>query len=468
MLDSDKQFYLGGDVSKGYCDFVLLDEDKQVVEKNFQLDDTPQGHTILKEKIAGFFRENPQAELNAGVESTGGYENNWVRVLMTMRPDTNINVARLNSLGVSHNQKAGLQKNSTDKISAKNVAEYLKGHPEKVVYNRKDPYAAGRRLYTSIEMSTKQVTQLLNLLDKMLYTLNPSLLCYWKDEIPKWLLTVIVKWPTCVNLSQARTKDIAGISYVTQERALELKKNAMDSVASLGAPLESVDEYTVSSLAKKIINNREEIEEAKKQLYKLNPIPEIKILKSLPGISDYSAYGIMLEIGDIANFSSPKKLCSYFGIHPVFKESGDGKWGYYMSKQGRKRARRLLYLAAMCAIGKDEMMKSLYTDLTEKGRAGKDAICILMHKYTRIIYAMLKNNATYDPRIDKAQREKYAQIQKNRATKKIQKVSSDRRFQTHDVLAPISRRQDKKRQKQLESAGNAVNTDFNNASTLQK
>ena len=33
-------YYLGVDVSKGYADFVMLDDKKQPIEENFQLDDT--------------------------------------------------------------------------------------------------------------------------------------------------------------------------------------------------------------------------------------------------------------------------------------------------------------------------------------------------------------------------------------------------------------------------------------------
>ncbi|HYA13432.1 MAG TPA: hypothetical protein VEF33_03735 [Syntrophales bacterium] len=35
-----QNYYLGSDVSKGYADFVILDAHKQIVEPNFQLDDT--------------------------------------------------------------------------------------------------------------------------------------------------------------------------------------------------------------------------------------------------------------------------------------------------------------------------------------------------------------------------------------------------------------------------------------------
>ena len=41
------KFFLGGDVSKGYADWVILSEKKQAVLENFQLDDTYDGHCKL-------------------------------------------------------------------------------------------------------------------------------------------------------------------------------------------------------------------------------------------------------------------------------------------------------------------------------------------------------------------------------------------------------------------------------------
>ncbi len=53
-----EQFYLGCDVSKGYCDFILLNHNKQVVESNFQLDDTFTGHNHLTEVLTSFYKKH--------------------------------------------------------------------------------------------------------------------------------------------------------------------------------------------------------------------------------------------------------------------------------------------------------------------------------------------------------------------------------------------------------------------------
>ena len=168
-------------------------------------------------------------------------------------------------------------------------------------------------------------------------------------------------------------------------------------------------------------------------------IPEIDLLKSFIGIGNYSALGLMLEIGTVERFRSVKALASYFGVHPVYKQSGDGIWGVRMSKTGRKEPRWILFMVAKSAIVNNEMIKELYQEYLEKGKTKMQSIGIIMHKILRIIFGMLKNNTPYDPKIDRANRKKPVEQMA------VRKDNKARRFQTHDGQAPISRRQNKKR-----------------------
>ena len=163
-----QQYYLGGDVSKGYSDFVIIDSKKQRVVENFQLDDTIIGHSNLYDRLLKFFCEHPNTELCAAVESTGGYENNWYNTLHKFQSSLNIKAARLNPAGVCKNNGASLKRVITDKISAQGVAEYLISHPEKVMYQQQDYWASLRKQWSFVKMLTKQSTQLLNQLESLL------------------------------------------------------------------------------------------------------------------------------------------------------------------------------------------------------------------------------------------------------------------------------------------------------------
>ena len=125
--------FLGIDVSKGYADFLLLDEHKEVLDESFQLEDNQRGRQRLKTLIAEWFSKG-MTELYCGLESTGGYENNWYSYLKGLSAQMNLYVARLNAKAVKAVSDATLKRTITDAVSAHNIASYLISFSEKVDY----------------------------------------------------------------------------------------------------------------------------------------------------------------------------------------------------------------------------------------------------------------------------------------------------------------------------------------------
>lgn len=442
-----KTYYLGIDSSKGYADFVILDQKKQIVKENFQLDDTFNGHCRLHERLVGFFESHPDCLLYAGLESTGGYENNWFNSLVNFQGALNIQTARLNPLGVNANSKADLKRNITDKISAQNVAEFMIAHAEKINYQQQDALAPFRRQWSLIKLLTKQSTQLLNQLESLLYIANPEMLAYCQDKTPKWVLKLLEKYPTASNLARAKAKNLAKIPYLSAQRAKQLIADAKNSIAS--ATDKTTGQLIVTSV-KQIVQLKKTIEKQTAVVADQCSMDEVDLLKTFIGISDYSAIGLILEIQSIKRFSSVKKLASFFGLHPVFKISGDGRSGFYMSKKGRREPRRILFMVAVAAIKHNPLIGSIYRGRVEKGIPKMAAVGYCMHKILRIIYGMLKNNTPFDPEIDRKNRSK--NIHRG---KKIRKDKS-RRYQDYDAQAPVSRRQRKKRRERKESQSDNI------------
>jgi transposase len=438
-----KSFYLGIDVSKGYADFVVINAKKQPVVQNFQLDDTFESHSRLYAILQAFLAEHSKATLYAAMESTGGYENNWYNSLTQFQASINIKTARLNPYAVVHNSKADLKRNNTDKISAQNVAEYLVAHPEKVIYQQHDQMASLRKQWGFVQMLTKQCTQLLNQLNSLLYTANPELLSFCRDGVPAWVLKLLLKYPSAEQVKKARAKTLSKIPYVSMQRAQQLIANAKRSVASA---TDAVTAQLVSATAKQILHSKKTIAAQTDLMAKHCALPEVDLLKTFIGIGDASAIGLMLEIQSVARFKTVKKLASFWGLHPVYKTSGDGSGGFKMSKQGRKEPRKILFNVALTAIEHNPVIKSVYEYHLKQGKEKMDAIGVCMHKILRIIYGMLKNNTAFDPKIDRANRQRMVPGK----TVKV-KVGKERRFEGYDPIAPVSRRQRKKRMERKQS-----------------
>lgn len=435
-------YYLGIDVSKGYADFVMIDSKKQISEKNFQLDDTFDGHQKLFQFLESFFEGHPDATVYAGVESTGGYENNWFHALNKFQEYFNLKVARLNPKGIYHNNQASLKRVITDKVSAKTIAEYLINYPEKVNYENSDYFYPVRRKWHLIKSFTKEKVKYLNQLESYLYDANPDILVYCKDGVPKWVLKLLQQFPSAWALANATVDQVALIPYISRQRATELIENAKLSVASAN---DILTENSIIILAEDILRIEKRIAEQGDLILEHYPLPELEILKSFKSIGDISSLGLLIEIGVVERFPSVKHLASFFGLHPAFKMSGDGTWGIHMSKEGRKEPRAILYMVTLTAINHNPYIKEIYIENLKKGKTKMDAIGVCMHKILRIIYGMLKNNKSFNPEIDRKNREK------SKPSKTMRTQSKDRRFQGPDQNAPISRRQNKKRKEQEQS-----------------
>ncbi len=424
-------------VSKGYADFMIIDSRKQPVVKGFQLDDTFEGHNSLYDVLNDFMADHPDSTLFAAMESTGSYENNWYNALRRFQGSLDIQTARLNPFGVVHNSKADLKKNTTDKISARNVAEYLVAHPEKVTYQQDDQLAGLRRQWGFIKMLTKQCTQFLNELNALLYSASPEWLHYCQDGVPDWVLRLSVKYPGAAKLKKARAKSVARIPRVTIERARKLIAGAKRSVASAADP---ITQQLIKDTARQILHLKKTIATQKERMAKLCQMPEVQLLKSFIGISDWSAIGLLIEIQTVERFATAKKLASFFGLHPVYKISGDGVGAVKMSKQGRQAPRQILYMVTLSAIKSNPLIKQVYEKHQQRGKHNMAAMGICMHKILRIIYGMLKHSKPFDPNID------IANQQRNKKSGNKGKVGlTTRRFQQYDTKAPVTKRQRKKR-----------------------
>ncbi len=126
-------------------------------------------------------------------------------------------------------------------------------------------------------------------------------------------------------------------------------------------------------------------------------------LKAIPGVSDITAAGFLIEIGgDVSAFPSVKQFASWLGLCPGDHESA-GKRLSGRIRKGNKYIRRFLIQAAHAAERTKSSLGSKVRVLC--GKLGhKKGIVASAHKLARIMYAMIKNVAEYrDPQVDHEQ-----------------------------------------------------------------
>ncbi|MGH2612892.1 MAG: IS110 family transposase [Rhabdochlamydiaceae bacterium] len=451
----DSKGYLGIDVSKGYADFLLLDSSKKVVESNFQLTDTKDGRQVLGKQIARWKAEGLK-ELYCGVESTGGYENNWYAFLKGLQAQGGVFVCRLNPKGVKSSGDASLKRTITDSVSAEMIASYLLKFPEKADYGTSyvsdNGVKEGRQHLTSIRMLQKQKVQLSNQLEKLLYQYFSEILIYCRNTMPVWLLNLLIEYPTASLAREAGSKYLSKIKGISVDKAEAIIKKVKESDQIVNPQMA----HLITMTAKEILHKEMLIRAEKLDLSSIYKSSEdVKLIVSMIGIGTDSAVIIALEIEDVTRFDTAGKFASYFGVHPTFKQSGDGMWGNHMSKKGRSEIRATLYMACLSGIRFNPVLRALYARFRAKGMTHRQATGVLMHKMLRMIYGILKSRKPFDPEIDKQNQEKAAEKQEEKkdTEKKERQVKkqSKHRFQPIALDAPISRRNHTERKKQITS-----------------
>ena len=77
--------------------------------------------------------------------------------------------------------------------------------------------------------------------------------------------------------------------------------------------------------------------------------PRVKVLRTLPGVGEFTALVMVAEIGDITRFGSARKLASWVGLTPTVRGSDLKVRHGNISKQGSAWLRWVMNQAAQTA-----------------------------------------------------------------------------------------------------------------------
>lgn len=127
-------------------------------------------------------------------------------------------------------------------------------------------------------------------------------------------------------------------------------------------------------------------------------LPEVKLLKTIPGIGDKLAAALAAEIGDASQFENPKQLVAYAGLDPGVHSSGKfTASSSRISKRGSKRLRRALYIAVQCGLrkGVNERLKAYYEKKRKEGKPYKVVVIACANKLLHHVYAILIKGEPY-------------------------------------------------------------------------
>ncbi len=130
--------------------------------------------------------------------------------------------------------------------------------------------------------------------------------------------------------------------------------------------------------------------------------PELKkqydLLVSIKGIGAQTAYKLMAEMYDLADYESASAAAADAGLNPSHHESGSSvKHKPRLSKVGKGAVRKALYLPALVAMRHNSLIKEFAEKLKVKGKHIMVIIGAVMRKLLHIAYGVLKNSTAFDP-----------------------------------------------------------------------
>jgi len=276
------------------------------------------------------------------LEATGHYH----RVVVTHLERMDIEHFILNPLLSKRSKSAQLRKVKTDAADAWHLAEmYFRGD---VKPHRRwaDSITELQHMTRQHEFLTAQFVQSKLNARALLDQVYPAYEGVFHDLFSKTSLRVLLHMLQGAIITEKVVRETAGSSHGKAwilskvERIPAMQPPQKQSAAQRTALLCMVEtlhakQEQLSRLEMKI---QEEAEE----------IPEVELLKTIPGIGNKLAAALIAEIGDAEQFENPKQLVAYAGLDPSVHSSGQFVTSSTrITKRGSKRLRRALYSCTM-------------------------------------------------------------------------------------------------------------------------
>jgi transposase len=117
------------------------------------------------------------------------------------------------------------------------------------------------------------------------------------------------------------------------------------------------------------------------------------LLRSFNGIGPVNARMLVAELPELGTLNR-KEIASLAGLAPISRDSGKYK-GRRSIAGGRGQVRSTLYMAAVCAIRANPVIRTFYQRLREAGKPAKVALVACMRKMLTILNAMLRNQTRW-------------------------------------------------------------------------
>lgn len=131
----------------------------------------------------------------------------------------------------------------------------------------------------------------------------------------------------------------------------------------------------------------------------VEPLPGAKEMMNIPGLGSVTVALFLAEVGDLSKYSHPQQLVNLAGLSLREHSSGKYKGQTRITKRGRKRLRRALYLAIRPLVAHNSTFKALhyyYTQRPDRPLKKQQSLIALCCKLLRVLFVIGQKQCEFD------------------------------------------------------------------------
>jgi transposase len=296
-----------------------------------------------------------------------------------------------------HIRGKSLRRTTTDKLSAKAIAEYMlsKGYrPHQTEFYGKFALKQLTRFRSRlVSIRSSYLVRMTNVLDCIFPEFKPL----FDNKFSVTALYILANYPTpeAIGNMNSRSYDILrrkSRGNFSMDKFVTLKALAKNTVGvydkCYGDQLE-----TLLDLYSQIDCKIDEVEaEITRIIEDLNP-PTL----SVKGIGPVSTAAIISEFGDVSRFDSPNKMLSFAGLEPGYFQSGTSEHNGRMVKRGSPYLRNTLLNCCRALRLHNETFSTYYRKKVAEGKSESVALSHMAKKLIRLIFTLETKGLAFDP-----------------------------------------------------------------------
>jgi transposase len=397
---SDKHLVVGVDIAQQFHVARAVNFRGIVIGDPLTFENNEDGFTILLHWINKLKMTNNLDTALVGMEPTGHY---WINLSKWLF-EQNIDVVTVNPYHVKRNKEnRDNTQSKSDKKDALVIADMVKNGYYSIVRPTSESFEELRVLMSNRDVIVKRLVSSINQLNRWVDVVFPELRQVFKDVKGKGAIATLRLFPTPMELRSMQPQNVVIGWKSLMKRQPGLKKAQLLILLanrSIGTK-QALDAYKfhLQQLLEEFDLATTQLERVEKQVAEvLKQIPYANQLLSIKGISEISLAGILGEAGDLSGFAHGNSLLRHAGLHLAEASSGKWKGQIVISKRGRSRLRRFLYLATMSLVMNNPEFKALHTSNVKVKKIKKmKSIMKLVGKLARIFVGMAKRNESYCP-----------------------------------------------------------------------